>query len=211
MNEFKKCKVVILSSNKKSRIGYGEFQLCEDINGLYIPMADDSKREALEDNSVIYKHLYILSFDEDIKSGDYFYIPDDTATSQIEKAKYFEHNLVNGWVKRVCFKIIASTDTSLNLPHIPNELIKEYIHKQIKEVFVKYENNLIYKQFNEIVCKSNIFKNTFNKEELPIQAIKDCLKYCENHYYDNLSKYDKLFKYGDFYYKLSQFIKENDL
>lgn len=206
MNEFKKCKVVMLSSDKKSRIGYGEFQLCEDKNGLYLPVSDDSKREALKDNNIIYKHLYILSYSENIGKGDYFYIPDDTATSQIEKAEYFEHNLVNGWVKKACFKIIASTDSSLNLPRIPNELIKEYINNQMEEVFIEYKNDIIYKQFNKIIYKSNISKNTFDKEEIPIQAIKDCLKYCENQ-----QIYDKLSRYGDFYYKLTQFIKENNL
>lgn len=206
MNEFKKCKVVMLSSDKKSRIGYGEFQLCEDKNGLYLPVSDDSKREALKDNNIIYKHLYILSYSENIGKGDYFYIPDDIATSQIEKAEYFEHNLVNGWVKKACFKIIASTDSSLNLPRIPNELIKEYINNQMEEVFIEYKNDIIYKQFNKIIYKSNISKNTFDKEEIPIQAIKDCLKYCENQ-----QIYDKLSRYGDFYYKLTQFIKENNL
>lgn len=206
MNEFKKCKVVMLSSDKKSRIGYGEFQLCEDKNGLYLPVSDDSKREALKDNNIIYKHLYILSYSENIGKGDYFYIPDDIVTSQIEKAEYFEHNLVNGWVKKACFKIIASTDSSLNLPRIPNELIKEYINNQMEEVFIEYKNDIIYKQFNKIIYKSNISKNTFDKEEIPIQAIKDCLKYCENQ-----QIYDKLSRYGDFYYKLTQFIKENNL
>lgn len=205
MNEFKKCKVVMLSSDKKSRIGYGEFQLCEDKNGLYLPVSDDSKREALEDNNIIYKHLYILSYSENIEKGDYFYIPDDTATSQIEKAEYFEHNLVNGWVKKACFKIVASTDSSLNLPRIPNELIKEYINNQMEEVFIEYKNDIIYTSYNSIFYRT-IYKSFFNKEELPIQAIKDCLKYCENQ-----QIYDKLSKHGDFYYKLNQFVKENDL
>lgn len=205
MNEFKKCKVVMLSSDKKSRIGYGEFQLCEDKNGLYLPVSDDSKREALEDNNIIYKHLYILSYSENVEKGDYFYIPDDTATSQIEKAEYFEHNLINGWVKKACFKIVASTDSSLNLPRIPNELIKEYIDNQMEEVFIEYKNDIIYTSYNSIFYRT-IHKSFFNKEELPIQAIKDCLKYCENQ-----QIYDKLSKHGDFYYKLNQFVKENDL
>ena len=49
-------------------------------------------------------------------------------------------------------------------------------------------------------------KENFNINELPIQAIKDCLKYCENH-----QIYDKLSKYGDFYYKLNTFLKDNHL
>lgn len=45
-----------------------------------------------------------------------------------------------------------------------------------------------------------------NDKNVPIQAIKNCLKYCEEQ-----AIYDKLSKYGDFYYKLKSYIKQNNL
>ena len=88
MNEFKKCKIVMLDAKNSTGLAFNF-----ETNELFIPIFD-----SLNHKECTYKHLYILSYDE-IKEGDYFYIPDDTAVSQIEKAKYFEHNLVNGWVK----------------------------------------------------------------------------------------------------------------
>ena len=243
MNEFKKCKIVMLDAKNSTGLAFNF-----ETNELFIPVFD-----SLNHKECTYKHLYILSYDE-IKEGDYFYIPDDTAVSQIEKAKYFEHNLVNGWVKKACFKIIASTDIFPDVLYLNENFIKQYVEANgFDEILVEYENkieelednvdnlleccnedfeehieespyyHLYYEALKELknyeykptFCVDfynrklpiiKIIKSSFNKEELPIQAIKDCLKYCENQ-----QIYDKLSKYGDFYYKLNQFIKENDL
>lgn len=243
MNEFKKCKVVMLDAKNSTGLAFS-FKT----NELFVPVFD-----SLNYKECIYKHLYILS-DDEIKKGDYFYIPDNTAIFQIEKAEYFEDNLINGWVKKACFKIIASTDFSLGVLYLDENFIKQYVEANgFDEILVEYENkqeeleesvdNLLeccnedfeehieespyyniyceaLKELNNYKPKPNfsedfyncklpilkMIKSSFDKEELPIQAIKDCLKYCENK-----QVYDKLSQYGDFYYKLNQFIKENNL
>lgn len=60
------------------------------------------------------------------------------------------------------------------------------------------------------VIRESFFEKTRLKErkeiievkDIPIQAIKDCLRYCEDK-----QIYDKLSYYGDFYYKLRSFLK----
>lgn len=212
---FKKCKVVILSSKKK-HIGRDEFQLCEDKNGLYLPISDSSKREALENNNVIYKHLYILSNDE-IKEEDIVLETERNRIGKVVKSEIDENGIWECKIKtedleyypvNLPRKIIASTDNSLGILSLSNDFINEYIKVNgFDEVLVKYvtynSKEYVIKGVNNCVITKSM--STFNKEELPIQAIKDCLKYCENQ-----QIYDKLSKYGDFYYKLNQFIKQNN-
>ena len=80
---------------------------------------------------------------------------------------------------------------------------------KVDEVLVNYSEVSepeIYEFDNKQYLSIKLQKENFNINELPIQAIKDCLKYCENH-----QIYDKLSKYGDFYYKLNTFLKDNHL
>lgn len=107
-------------------------------------------------------YLHVLS-DEEIKEGDWFYADE---FSPIEQAAHFEGNLVNGFIKSECKKIIATLDESLHvktdepnfgsymtlslgvrLPKISEEFVKYFIseHKKgnlIEEVDVEYEDGL---------------------------------------------------------------------
>lgn len=114
MDNFKKCKVVLLSTPQNptpisigrtsNHMEYHEFRFF--------------KKEGIYDNH-IFKHLYILS-DDKIKIGDW-YNDGDVIHS---KSKYNDA-LVDG--SKTARKIIASTDKSLNLDNIPEWFIKKFV------------------------------------------------------------------------------------
>lgn len=47
-------------------------------------------------------------------------------------------------------------------------------------------------------------KQNYTRKEIPIEEIKQMLRYCEDK-----QIYDKLSSYGDFYYKLNSWVKAN--
>lgn len=110
MDNFKKCKVVLLSTPQNptpisigrtsNHMEYHEFRLF--------------KKEGIYDNH-IFKHLYILSKDK-LKKGD--------LVMQLDQKRIFEY--VHG-DNELWFKIIASTDKSLNLDNIPEWFIKKFV------------------------------------------------------------------------------------
>lgn len=231
MNEFKKCKVVMLDTKDSTVLAFN-FKS----NELFIPIFN-----SLNHKECTYKHLYILS-DDEIKEGDYVYDGKyNLPNIDHEVYKWSYENWIESpdFEDMKCSKIIASTDTSLGVLLLDETFIKQYVEANgFDEVLIeyamqerhqstaRYEDNVFIengKIIDEIDCEDSFelkeyiankdnfvvfkqLKTSFNKEELPIQAIKDCLKYCENQ-----QIYDKLSRYGDFYYKLNQFIKENNL
>lgn len=110
MDNFKKCKVVLLSTPQNptpisigrtsNHMEYHEFRLF--------------KKEGIYDNH-IFKHLYILSKDK-LKKGDWMMHFGQKTISQ------YVHGDNELW-----FKIIASTDKSLNLDNIPEWFIKKFV------------------------------------------------------------------------------------
>lgn len=208
MNEFKKCKVVILDAKNSTGLVFN-FKT----NELFISVFD-----SLNYKECIYKHLYILS-DDEIKEGDYVFEVERRRIGKVSKSEINEKGIWDLEIKTEKYeyypvnipkKIIASTDFSLGVLYLDKNFIKQYVEANgFNEILVEYKNKkpTFFADFYN--CKLPILKmikSSFNKEELPIQAIKDCLKYCENK-----QVYDKLSQYGDFYYKLNQFIKENNL
>lgn len=208
MNEFKKCKVVMLDAKNSTGLAFS-FKT----NELFIPVFD-----SLNYKECIYKHLYILS-DDEIKEGDYAFEIERRRLGRILKSEINKEGIWDLKIEteeyeyypvNIPKKVIASTDISLGVLYLDENFIKQYVEANgFDEILIKYKNEQPTFSVDFYNCKLPIIKmikSSFNKEELPIQAIKDCLKYCENQ-----QVYDKLSQYGDFYYKLNQFIKENDL
>ena len=55
------------------------------------------------------------------------------------------------WYKEMCKKIIASTDSSLNLPKLSNDFIKKYCEVGgIDEIMIEYETGYTQQQYSEI-------------------------------------------------------------
>lgn len=181
---YKKCKVVILPTEKKSGTIKIENLLFTD--------------KGLNFEKQIYQHFYIISLEEEIKEGDWYIRMDNSYQGRInpkllqksfEKAKdsdiYFER------------KVIASTDLSLNLPQPSQSFIEEYITNKgnlITDVMVEYEESCCDIKVNgglyspdcchkHILClkinSDNIItikrvKDSWSREEVS-KAIHDCM------------------------------------
>lgn len=124
---YKKCKVVMLPTEKKSIIG-GIVK--RSVDNKLVLHTDVTQWHGIN------QHLYILS-DEEIKEGDWKY------NSKLDFI--WKHNRLNKAqeLKNICHpetrKIIASTDVNLNLPVPSNVFLSIYCEKGgIDEVFVEY-------------------------------------------------------------------------
>ena len=156
----KKCKIVMLPTNKPSKLGdlatYQKRSLSKVIKEGVNP----------KDSTVQFWNLYIIS-DDEIKKGDYIYC---TITNAIEIAKYNHDYLIRDWKK-----VIATTDTSLYihqketislpervfyLPQPSQQFIQKYIEEYnrgniITDVLVEYE----------LISNEEYFLNTINPDE----------------------------------------------
>ncbi len=145
MDNFKKCKVVLLSTPQNptpisigrtsNHMEYHEFRLF--------------KKEGIYDNH-IFKHLYILSKDK-LKKGD--------LVMQLDQKRIFEY--VHG-DNELWFKIIASTDKSLNLDNIPEWFIKKFVDSYndkniIENVSVEFDEWFDKQVGDRMVVNKNLF------------------------------------------------------
>jgi hypothetical protein len=86
------------------------------------------------------QHLYIVDTKATIEVGDWFVNIYDKRPTSIEvmpwkcKDKIHAKNIQGS----ACNKVIASTDESLNLPTIPEQLIQEYVKQQFDYVSEKW-------------------------------------------------------------------------
>lgn len=148
------CQVIMLPTDKASHLYIQNNKVCYD----------ETIVESVKNCND--QHLYLVS-DEDIKDGrTNFYTYDDLNNNilHIDYIQYFgQENNGKGDVRngRASFKtvegtssgtkhkeIIASTDTSLNLPQIPQSFIEAYVKSNgtIKEVGVEIEIGVVFKK-----------------------------------------------------------------
>ena len=124
MSTFKKEKVVMLSTNQKTKylMVYSDVEKTKGkliLNGL----KNDEYKE--------YQHLYIIS-DDEIKKGDYIYC---TITNAIEIAKYNHDDLIRDWKK-----VIATTDKTLSqtsrteIPQPSQQFIQKFVEEYNKGI-----------------------------------------------------------------------------
>lgn len=90
------------------------------------------------------QNLYITS-DEEIKEGDWIYNPYNNSTVN------HIHQQKGKFIDIADKKIIATTDTSLGLPQLPQQFLEKYIEEynkgnRIEEVMIEYETSQITKQ-----------------------------------------------------------------
>ncbi len=191
----KRCQVVMLPTNEKAAIVQESYLHNKRlVLGRTLNIGDKGF------------HLYILSNDE-IKEGDWYYIFGNRPQlcQKKEENRLFSNfdNKINGaelsWYSefrekpikhRHCFKIIATTDTSLTtisretiesqdlaeelyqLPRPSNEFIKKYCKKGgIDFIMVKYQSELISGEAELVIAKDNTIscytiKSSWNREEL---------------------------------------------
>lgn len=133
----KRCKVVMLPTDKKATNGLQPFLVEDD---LTLPSTGAFARRLQQLNFQAY-HLYILSNDE-IEQGDWCILLDSFG-NPMSKPQSFNPE-VGHVLNKDLRKVIATTDTSLNLSQPSQAFIEKYVDlynkgQQIKEVNVEYE------------------------------------------------------------------------
>lgn len=122
-NNMKRCKIVMLPRNgdKPEIDKYKSFFVDEGV--LYAYAAKSTKLKGADRWQA--QHLYIVSNDDDIREGDYWWM---AFTNRVEKCmassllpeEVFNPNTLGGK------KIVATTDKSLGIPMINKEVINDY-------------------------------------------------------------------------------------
>ena len=133
MEQFKIAKILMLATNKPSKIGnlatYQKRSLAKVIKEGVNP----------KDSTLQFWNLYIISDDEIKENNTHFYNPH---SGQLHiSGNHTDYIAIN---KNGCKKIIATTDVSLGLPQPSEQFIQKYIEEYnkgniITDVLVEYE------------------------------------------------------------------------
>lgn len=127
MKKYEKCKVVMLPTEKAigSSIGFNN-------SGQKLTYYPDKHVNILD----VPQHLYFLSDEHITKCPVYSWFYNEKTKKVVQKlTNNYENHFEDHWYK----KIIATTDSSLNLPRPSNEFIKAYCDKGgINEVLIEY-------------------------------------------------------------------------
>lgn len=131
-NNRKRCTIVMLPINGLPEDNYRGFMIIEGVLYAYAPK---SMLKSADKWQVM--HLYLVSNDE-IKEGDYWWM---SFTNRLEKCtaplllpeEVFNPNLIGG------HKVVATTDKSLGLPLIPQDVVSDYAFfcGRIRDAYVK--------------------------------------------------------------------------
>ena len=153
----KKCKLVMLPTEKASVIGIGSTLMpTHNYNLAYA-------EKPFKVDSIKSQHLYITS-NEEIKEGDWF-----IHNNKIYNASNFNTNSSSVWsnefpkgiysvIQEHCSKIIATTDSSLNLPLISNEFVKLFVDS--------YNNGNVINEVNVDIFMKNMLPETGINENI---------------------------------------------
>lgn len=152
----KKCKVVMLPTSQKASVG-NIVKVDNDIpdmcngnlfdKGDLLVLTQLQKGLNRQQEGFTTQHLYILSEDE-IKEEDWFVkirgFNGKPSLYKEKEAAFLNSEWLNSPDVNDCFKVIASTDQSLELPEPSQAFINKYVDlynkgQQIKEVNVEYE------------------------------------------------------------------------
>ena len=149
MEQFKIAKILMLATNKPSKIGnlatYQKRSLAKVIKeGIN-----------LKNSTVQFWNLYIISDDEIKENNTHFYNPH---SGQVHiSGNHTDYIAIN---KNGCKKVIATTNVSLDLPQPSQQFIQKYIEEYnkgniITDVLVEYE----------LISNEEYFGNTVNPDD----------------------------------------------
>ena len=170
MEQFKIAKILMLATNKPSKIGnlatYQKRSLAKVIKEGVNP----------KDSTLQFWNLYIISDDEIKENNTHFYNPH---SGQLHiSGNHTDYIAIN---KNGCKKIIATTDVSLGLPQPSQQFIQKYIEEYnkgnvITDVLVEYnyflDDNGVLPYWNlKVNPKDNTItikkvKDSWNREEI---------------------------------------------
>lgn len=125
----KKCSVVALPTENRSKLVHNNLA-----EGFFFG-GGNVLANTRSGNCTNY-HLYLIS-DDEIEIGDHAFIPRIAEHVGLKIEKVHTSAQASFMNRKQWKKVIASTDTSLNLPAIPEWFIKEYAEKQASEVLVE--------------------------------------------------------------------------
>ena len=163
MSTFKKAKVVMLPTNKPSKLGnlatYKGKSLAKVIK----------EGVNLKNTTVQFWNLYIISDDEIKENNTHFYNPH---SGQLHiSGNHTDYIAIN---KNGCKKIIATTDVSLGLPQPSKQFIQKYIEEYnkgriIEDILVEYDCD-----HNQIPIKViDVLKVNPKDNTITIKKVKD--------------------------------------
>lgn len=165
-NTYRYSNIVMLETDKQGQFGIILVKDKRD-NLLHLYRADK-----FSNNNLTVQHLYFLSSDK-ICEGDLCY---NSRRKSVVLGKYMIDT--NEFV--FCYKIIASTDSYLNLPKPSDSFLQAYIDaykkgEKIEQCLVEYENfinsNPIWNPKNPL--SNVVFRPKVTKSEITIKKIKD--------------------------------------
>lgn len=216
----KKCSVVMLPTNEKAPIAqyrHGNKYLSLTTNTRNLEIFDDEE----------YRHLHITS-DEEIKEGDWCIQNGNylcKITCNQDRTQQGLKKIIATTDKSLTISEIIYPEEFVHVMPSPSDgFIKKFIERYnagnpITEIMVEYEEYPITTygmsdgepetDTRLKVDKNNCItirpvKESWTREELPIEVMKDMLRYCEVN-----QIYDKLSNFGDFYYKGKKWIEQN--
>lgn len=168
---YKKHQVVMLATNQKQEIG--SLLSYKQIPIPQLTFSTKSFQEAINrridenpnsPSTVKNQHLHILS-DDEIKKGDWF-------INVLQDNTIYQNNIKNyNTDKNYLKKIIATTDSSLELPQIPQSFIQYYVDqynsgKAIDYVEVEYTSRIF-------IPDGTLYDLKINNNTISIKPIKD--------------------------------------
>lgn len=141
----KQCKVVMLPTNKESKI-----RIDNNDKMSYEPHGKSLYCDGL---TYIYQNLYFISND-DIKEGDYFLSAFESYVLRNKEGEYAEYGTKDS-INRKHKKIYATTDTTLGLPLIPSTFVEAYVEAQgkIDNVQIEMSNDGDFANIEEMLIK----------------------------------------------------------
>ena len=156
MSTFKKCKVLLLPTNEKSKIILSFKE--KSFNQLIEPKLTLIKESNYQLSNIQSQHLYIIS-DDEIKEGDWCI---DSNRNIFQHKNHFPISIGQR-------KIITTTDSSLGLPQPSQQFIQKYIEEYnrgniITDVLVEYNYNPDLDNNWDLTKTNDIFKFNTKKE-----------------------------------------------
>ena len=172
-----------------------------------------------------HNHLYITT-DEEIKEGDWFiWLKYNLVERATKKDNNKECRKIIASTDPKIYITIGEHYNAYNkeLPQIPQQFIQDYCNKIVDEVWIEVElpqsiknklisgdlqkasdsDRVIKLNSNNEIMIHNVEEKMYSEKDLPIQAMKDALQYCEDESIENTA-----FVIG-FYTDIKKWIEEN--
>jgi len=192
----KKHKVAFISTNSESEVLKNTYKFTKQHGNPFIHIDDLENKDKLVDRGYKYQNIYILSYDEPTE-GDYAFAHELGKVFKVktvgEDHYYSEQGILyhTNVDPHHCFKIIATTDETLNLPTVSKLFLKKYCERPMEEVNVRHDNvyGALFIDNGKISIKP--VKTHYTKKEVKELIMNAYQRGYEDSYYDEGHGYSK--------------------